>query len=87
MRRQRRHDLRSEHGWEPLGEQEEGNTFGQALRDAVKAATPKTSGRNIVRLGERDVLREQGHQRPAEAYETVETLPCGAVCTDRRRVR
>jgi hypothetical protein len=85
--RQRRHDLLShDPGWTPLDE-EKGSAFGQALRDAVEAARPPSSSRNIFRLveGEHVPLNRQG--KAAEACETVEVLPCGAVCTDRRRVR
>lgn len=85
MRRQR-HDLLShDPGWTPLGE-EKGNAFGQALRDAVKAAKPRTSGRNIYRLIEgQEVSLHQGKAKAA--HETVSVLPSGVRVVDRRRVR
>jgi hypothetical protein len=88
VRRQRRHDLFShDRGWTPLDE-EKGSAFGQALRDAVKAATPKMSARNVYRLVEGQAVSiHQGHRQAAEACETVEILPSGTHVTDKRRVR
>jgi hypothetical protein len=82
MRRQRRDNA----GWEPLGE-EKGNAFGQALRDAVTAGTPKTSNRNIFRLVEGENVSLCQTPSVEALAEVVEVLPSGLKVRDRRRIR
>jgi hypothetical protein len=79
-----RQDLQGHPGWEPLDE-EKGNAFGQALRDAVTAARPKTSARNVCRLLQGEAVSLQQGQA-AETVETVTMLENGTKITDRRRV-
>ena len=84
--RQRHNLLSQDPGWTPLDE-EHGNAFGQALRDAVNASKPRTSGRNIFRLIEGEHVSLCQTPSVEALAEVVEVLPSGLKVRDRRRIR
>jgi len=56
-----------------------------ALRDAVEAARPRTSSRNLYFLVEGEAVSLH-RGKAAAVHETVEILPSGVRVVDKRRV-